>query len=156
VRAILDPSCICDKVTDDTAERLFAITRISIISNLHNFSIDSDAQAVHDMPAVGGDSESLDDDLIVPIPDVGQPSVWNKKLLDMEELTTKLAKKYVRTFGREYACASVQSSGSEFRSQMSLGDKPLSHRTRSEVASRPRPGLKSVHDLGPQPFRLQI
>jgi DNA polymerase-1 len=37
----------------------------------------------------------------------------------MEELTTKLAKKYVRTFGREYACASVQSSGSEFRSQMS-------------------------------------
>ena len=52
MRAILDPSCICDKVTDDTAERLFAITRISVISNLHNFSIDSDAKTVRDMPVV--------------------------------------------------------------------------------------------------------
>jgi hypothetical protein len=67
-------------------------------------------------------------DAIIPIPGEGQLTVWRNKILGMEELTKKLARKYVLTFGNEYVRAGVQSSGcSGFRSQVSLGDNLLEH-----------------------------
>jgi hypothetical protein len=59
------------------------------------------------------------------------------------------ARKYVLTFGREYVSANVQSSGSGFRAQMSLGDEMTSHisKKKSNRSSEICPGSKSAHDL---------
>jgi hypothetical protein len=99
VRTILEPSCICDEERDDAAKNLFSTARISIIRNLHKFSVDSDEQAAHNAIEAADDSESQDVDIMIAITDIGRPSVWNKKILDMENLATSLAEKYFMTFG---------------------------------------------------------
>ena len=72
---------ICDEERDDAAKNVFSTARISMIRNLHKFSVDSDEQAAHNAIEAADDSESQDVDIMIAITDIGRPSsIWNRKI----------------------------------------------------------------------------